>query len=63
MPTSPGRYTVPDSLILDDAEGDEQWVLVHTADMQPIDRYVHAFTEGAELDAPHAVIRLHKEAP
>ena len=61
--TTSGRYTVPDSLILDDADGDEQWVLVHAADMQPIDRYVDAFTHGRDLNAPHAVIQLHKETP
>lgn len=61
--TSSGRYTVPDSLILDETDGDEQWVLVHSTDVQPIERYVDAFTRGEPLGVPHAILQLHKEVP
>ncbi|HKP62624.1 MAG TPA: hypothetical protein VJV78_38075 [Polyangiales bacterium] len=63
LPTSSGRYTVPDSLILDESDGDEQWVLVHSADLQPIERYIEAFLNGQPLEVPHAILHLHKEAP
>ena len=63
LATSPGRYTVPDSLILDDAEGDEQWVVVHTRENEPIERYVDAYLSGRPLATPHAIVHLHKEAP
>jgi hypothetical protein len=63
LPTNPGRYTVPDSLILDEAAGDEQWVLVHTRDRPPIERFLEAYVNGQAIGEPHAIVRLHKEVP
>jgi hypothetical protein len=59
--TSPGRYTVPDSLILDDVDGDEEWVLVFALEAEPVERYIDAFTNGQPIGAAHAIFHLHKE--
>ena len=61
--TSGGRYTAPDSLILDAEGGDEQWLLVFDRDAQPAGAFTEAFARGQLPDSPHALFQLRKAQP
>jgi hypothetical protein len=63
IPTAAGRYAVPDSLILDAQEGDEQWLLIVTPEPPAADSYRDGFARAELPEAEHALFMLHKESP
>jgi hypothetical protein len=63
LPVQPGRFTVPDSLLLDDAPGDELWLVLLASEPRNSDEHARAFAAGQVPDAPHVVFTLRKEKP
>jgi hypothetical protein len=62
LKTTAGEYTVPDSLILDEHVGVEDWfIILDDAGRDPRE-YVQKLRSGAPLDARATVIRVVKEA-
>jgi len=62
LQTTAGEFTVPDSLILDDHVGAEDWfIILAPAGKDPRD-YVQKLKSGESLDARATVIRVMKEA-
>lgn len=61
--TSGGRFSAPDSLILDAGGGDEEWLLVFDPQARPASDYGQAFAHGELPEAAHAVFRLHRAQP
>lgn len=62
LETTAGEYTVPDSLILDEHVGAEDWfIILAPAGKDPRD-YVQKLKSGKPLDARATVIRVMKEA-
>lgn len=60
--TTAGDYTVPDSLILDDQVGMEDWFIILAPAGKDPREYVQKLRSGATLDARATVIRVVKEA-
>lgn len=60
--TTAGEYTVPDSLILDDHVGVEDWFIILAPAGKDPREYVQKLKSGAPLDARATVIRVMKEA-
>jgi hypothetical protein len=63
LPVQPGRFTVPDSLVLDAATSDEVWLVVLAAQPQPAARYSPAFAAGRAPDDTHVLLTVRKEKP
>jgi hypothetical protein len=63
MAIQTGRFEVPDSLILDSQQGDEQWLLVLAHQPLPASVYAEPFALGRMPDQPHLLFEIHKEAP
>jgi hypothetical protein len=62
LETTAGEYTVPDSLILDDHVGAEDWFVILAPAGKDPREYVQKLKSGAPLDARATVIRVMKEA-
>jgi hypothetical protein len=62
LKTTAGEYTVPDSLILDDHVGVEDWFIILAPAGKDPREYVQKLKSGAALDARATVIRVMKEA-
>jgi hypothetical protein len=60
--TTAGEYTVPDSLILDDHVGVEDWFIILAPAGKDPREYVQKIRSGAPLDARATVIQIMKEA-
>lgn len=60
--TTAGDYTVPDSLILDEQVGVEDWFIILDEEGKDPREYVRRLQSGAPLDARATVIRVVKEA-
>ena len=60
--TTAGEYTVPDSLILDDHVGVEDWFIILAPAGKDPREYVQEIQSGEALDARATVIRVLKEA-
>ncbi len=60
--TTAGDYTVPDSLILDEHVGVEDWFIILDDEGRDPRQYVQKLRSGAPLDARATVIRVVKEA-
>jgi hypothetical protein len=62
LATTPGQFTVDDSLILDQEPGGEEWLVVVSAVPRPAEEYRRMWSDApAELsDTPHALFVLHK---
>jgi len=63
LPVQAGRFTAPDSLLLDASPGDELWLVIVASEPRPADQYAHAFAAGHIPDATHVLLTLHKEKP
>lgn len=60
--TTAGEYTVPDSLILDDHVGVEDWFIILAPAGKDPREYVQKLLSGEPLDVRATVIRVVKEA-
>lgn len=60
--TTLGDYTVPDSLILDEQLGAEEWFIILAPKVRDPRDYIQKLQSGASLDARATVIRVVKEA-
>lgn len=63
LPVQPGRFTAPDSLLLDSSSSDEQWLVLLASEARPASDYARAFAQGKAVDAAHLLLTLHKEKP
>jgi hypothetical protein len=63
LPVQAGRFTAPDSLLLDASPSDERWLLVVDSEPRSADHYTRAFAAGQLPDAAHALIDVRKEKP
>jgi hypothetical protein len=63
LPVRPGRFTVPDSLLLDASTSDELWLVVLADEPHAADHYAQAFAAGKPPAAAHALLTLRKEKP
>jgi hypothetical protein len=62
LKTTPGTFTVPDSLVLDDQLNTEQWFVILAKKEVESDIYIKRLREKESLDAKATVIRIVKEA-
>jgi hypothetical protein len=62
LQTTAGDYTVPDSLILDEQVGVEDWFIILDDEGRDPREYVQKLRSGSPLDARATVIRVVKEA-
>jgi hypothetical protein len=62
LKTTAGDYTVPDSLILDEQVGVEDWFIILDDEGRDPREYVQKLRSGSPLDARATVIRVVKEA-
>lgn len=62
LPTTAGEYTVPDSLILDEHVGVEDWFIILAPAGKNPGEYVKQLSSGEPLEARATVIRVVKEA-
>ncbi|MBW1807428.1 MAG: hypothetical protein JRJ19_12875 [Deltaproteobacteria bacterium] len=62
LKTTPGTFTVPDSLVLDDQLNTEQWFVILAKKEVESDVYIKRLREKEALDAKATVIRIVKEA-
>lgn len=62
LKTTAGEYTVPDSLILDDYVGVEDWFIILAPAGRDPREYVQKLKSGAPLDARATLIQIMKEA-
>jgi len=62
LKTTAGDYTVPDSLILDEHVGVEDWFIILDDEGRDPREYVQKLRSGSPLDARATVIRVVKEA-
>jgi hypothetical protein len=62
LKTTPGEYTVPDSLVLDEQVGVEDWFIILAPAGKDPREYIQKLQSGAPLDARATVIRVVKEA-
>lgn len=62
LKTTAGEFTVPDSLILDDHVGVEDWFIILAPAGRDPREYVQKLQSGDALDARATVIRVAKEA-
>ena len=62
LKTTPGTFTVPDSLVLDDQLNTEQWFVILAKKEVESDIYIKRLREKETLDAKATVIRIVKEA-
>jgi hypothetical protein len=60
--TTLGDYTVPDSLVLDEQLGVEEWFIILAPKGRDPRDYIQMLQSGASLDARATVIRVVKEA-
>jgi len=63
LPVQAGRFTAPDSLLLDASPSDERWLLVVDSEPRSADHYTRAFAAGQLPDAAHVLIDVRKEKP
>jgi hypothetical protein len=65
LATSPGQFTVHDSLVLDDDQGGEEWLLLLSDAPHPADDYMRMWRDDAPALrlTPHALFVLNKDAP
>lgn len=61
--TQAGVYTVPDSLMLDSQEGDEQWLLVLSEQPLSADSLVQRFERDELTDLDHVLFTIRKDPP
>jgi hypothetical protein len=63
LPVQAGRFTAPDSLLLDASSSDELWLVIVAGEPQSAVRYARALAAGQPPDATHVLLTVHKEKP